>query len=985
MVVFTIGAASLIGIEWNIPLLKSFTLTPYKDISFHAAICFLCMGASMMLDSRAAVLKNGETRKNRILFQLSIGLLVVTLSIALSNMVHYFYLSRFQILQPLVQDFPQIPMAFLTAIQLLLASMGLLLLQRFPQSWWCTGLAELAGLFILESTIFAFIGHWFKVPVLFSFIQALPTGVALIGVSSALLQYSIASGGVLSPLFSPALKIKGLSWIGLAAGLLIALAGLSTINLFQAFMPQNMYTAELVMGFEFSTIALSILVIGLSLKLAHFFENSLQAETLAKISETRFRLLVSAVQDYAIYMLDPHGIITTWNEGGERIQGYSASEIMGQHFSVFYTDSEKACDLPTQHLKAALEQKNLELNHWSLRKNGTLFWAKCTITALFSPEGTFIGFSKVIQDLTRQKNMEESLRASILELTHIRQALDAASIVVTTDNKGVITNVNQAFCTISLYSKEELIGQTHQLVNSGYHPPSFFQGVWQTINQGKIWKGEFKNRAKNGSFYWVDSTIYPFMDENNVPVRYIAIHHDITPLKTAQESLKANAYRQKILSHLSQHALSGIEIDPLLAHATTLTAQALETQLCTVLALQPSGQEFLLKAGWGWKKDLVGQALIPAGLDSQAGFALLMDEPVIVEDIRTETRFKAPDLLLAHQAVSGVSVIIHGEAPEKPYGVLSVHTTQPRHFETEEVTFLQAVSNIIAIAIERKNAEMMLRQFNEMLEKRVAERTQELEATKREAEEANRLKSEVLAFVAHDFKNPLSAMARFIQILSQQAKHLTPNQQQMLNYISEGTAQLRAMVTDILDKARMDAGQLILNLEWIAIQNLLDGLMPVIQVLAEDKGITVDYDIQPDLLGIEADPRFLPQIILNLVSNAIKYNKKEGQVWLRIQEASNSQFVKIEVQDTGVGIPAEKIPEIFEQYFRGGTASYDHVEGTGLGLAYTKKLIDMHGGQLEVRSEVGVGSTFVVLLPNSIPVALRATLNQFSAKHLKQE
>lgn len=956
-----IGITGVIGHWFDIPLLKSYSLTPYIEIALSTSIAFLCLGGGMILLSAQAL------PKKRVLNRLTGLLLVIPIGIALYNLFHYFYLAHFQLLLPFVKDYPQIAMAFITAIQLLLASIALLALQRDRQVWWGIYGSGLIGLFLLESTIFAFTGHWTHVPVHFSFEQAFPTTIAFTVISVALLQSTVQSGGILSTLLSPSPRIRLLSLLSMLSGLLILTAGAVIINIFQHYLPQNLVISKFIVGFEFSTMALSILLTTLSLKLIYFFENSLSVENLAKISETRFRLLVSAVQDYAIYMLDPNGQITTWNEGAEKIYGYPAVEIIGQNVELLYPENEKALDLPQNHLESTQQAGSLEFYSWRIRQDGSRFWGRNTITALFNPAGTLIGFSNVIRDLTLQKNMEDSLRTSILELSNFKQAIDAASIVSTTDSKDIITSVNEAFCNISQYTEAELIGQSHRLVNSGYHPASFFQEVWQTIEQGKIWKGEFKNRAKNGTFYWVDTTIYPFLDENKVPIRYIAIHHDITPLKIAQEGLKANAYRHKILARLSQLALSGIEIDLLLDQVVILTAKGVQANFCNLLALESSGHDFLLKAGYGWNEGLVGNTWVPTGADSQAGLTLLMGEPVIVEDLRYETRLNKSDLLTDHEVISGMTVIIKGERPEQPYGVIGAFTNTLRHFGPEEVAFLQAVSNIIAIAVERKRSETLLRQFNEALEVRVSERTQALEVAKGQAEEANQFKSEVLAFVAHDFKNPLAAMDRFIQILNQQNKNMSPEQQQMLSYVYEGIAQLRAMVTDILDKARMEAGQLVLNLEWITIQSLMEGLEPIMTALADEKGVKLEYELQPNLPGIEADPRFLRQIILNLVSNAIKYNKTGGHVWLKIQEASTPQFVSIEVQDNGIGIPAEKMSQIFNQYFRSGATSYDQVEGTGLGLAYAKKLVDLHGGQIHVSSEVGVGSIFMVLLPNPVP------------------
>lgn len=172
--------------------------------------------------------------------------------------------------------------------------------------------------------------------------------------------------------------------------------------------------------------------------------------------------------------------------------------------------------------------------------SGKLRWVRTLAKPQPQADGSIIWYG-CLSDISDRKQIEAKLNQSLKELADVKFALDCSSNVAITDHRGHITYVNDKFCEISKYSRAELVGQTHRLINSGYHPPEFFEEMWHTISNGHVWLGEMKNQAKTGKDYWVYTTIVPFLDEAGCPYQYVAIHNDITERKRAEICLVQQA------------------------------------------------------------------------------------------------------------------------------------------------------------------------------------------------------------------------------------------------------------------------------------------------------------------------------------------------------------------------------------------------------------------------------------------------------------
>ncbi|AGB16272.1 PAS domain S-box [Halovivax ruber XH-70] len=426
----------------------------------------------------------------------------------------------------------------------------------------------------------------------------------------------------------------------------------------------------------------------------------------------QFDRFVDAVSEYAIFVLDPDGHVESWNDGAERIKGYEADDIVGTHFETFYTDEDVANDVPERNLQAAMRLGSIEDEGWRRRADGSRFWANVTITAIRDDGGRLSGFTKVTRDMTDRRAYERRLEdhAALVERQRdeLERELDAvfdrlSDGIYGLDDDNRLTYVNDHAKTILDVDDDAIGGPLDAVTETSHQFESAIERARCT--QEPVVDEERQDATGN----WYEYTIYPSESGLSVYTR------DVTARKERERRLRKRVAQQDVLATIGQRALETRDVDDLLADATALVADTLDTEYSKVLDLQAGDEELEVRQGVGWDDGIVGEAAVSATEDdSQAAYTLRTDEPVVVENLSKETRFGGPDLLTDHDVASGISVVI-GPTSD-PWGIFGVHDTEMRSIDRTDANFVQAVAAILASAIDRDERERELVDQRERLE-----------------------------------------------------------------------------------------------------------------------------------------------------------------------------------------------------------------------------------------------------------------------------
>ncbi|MCU4926750.1 ATP-binding protein [Halobacteria archaeon AArc-dxtr1] len=503
------------------------------------------------------------------------------------------------------------------------------------------------------------------------------------------------------------------------------------------------------------------------------------------------------------------------------------------------------------------------------------------------------------------------------------------------DVSGSLQRWNETLCEVSGYSDVEIASMSAQDFFDEPSQQTIANAVEEGFEMGNT-QVEAQLCTKGGAhipYEFAASTI----ENPDGETVLVGVGRDVTDRKKRESELSHRATQQQTVADLGQTALETDDLDDLMQEATCLVAEVLDAEYCKVLDLDSDDRELLLRQGVGWDDGIAGNATVGADEDdSQAGYTLRSEEPVVVSDLSTESRFSGPDLLTSHNVLSGVSTIIGPFGG--PWGILGVHDTDRREFSDEDVSFVQSVANVLAEAIERH-------QYQRELEQLVAD----LEASNERLEQ--------FAYAAsHDLQEPLRMVSSYLRLLeSRYEDDFDEEGQEFLDFAVDGADRMRTMIDGLLQYSRVETqGH---QLEPIELNDVVEDVYNDLQVKIEDSDAQITTDSLPRVKG---DPDQLRQVFQNLVDNAIEYSG-DGRPLIHLTAQRRGTKWVISVRDDGIGIDAGDQDRIFEVFQRlHGTTER---KGTGIGLALCERIVERHGGDIWVESEPGDGTEFSFTLP----------------------
>lgn len=789
------------------------------------------------------------------------------------------------------------------------------------------------------------------------------------------------------------------------------------------------------MVFFLGGVLLTMLIIGmlwLIIRRRAGLTSAMDGQTVESVQLAQIIRLTSQ----AAIVMDPQGKITWVNEAFERLYGYSLDEARGQTMGELVgtqRTTQTSLDILEEAAKASVSCRVSVINR---SKDGREVWIDTEVQPTFGKGGELLGFIELSQDVTSFNEALIQLETKTRETDALLRTINLHAIVSVTDEKGRITDVNDAFCRISGFSRAELLGQDHRVVSSGTHSALFWQAIWSQLESGEPWRGEICNRTKQGDLYWVDSIIAPITGANGAIERYIFIRTDITPLKLVEHQLRANQSllqragriagvggwqfenKPRKLTWTDQNCLIfdrepgfAPDVDNPLVHFDAATQELINDAArqaihfkkpwdLEVPATTATGRRIWVRSVGeaefegdalvrlvGATQDVTERRIAQAKLsDATALLRNVLDAASEVSIIATD-----PDLLItvfnngaerllgyaASEMIGKQTPALFHDAMEVKLRGLALSDRLGRTVSGAEVfkepstfglandwTYIRKDGSRVKVSLVvtaqyGNNGDVVgyLGIAHDITMRQRYEAS--LRQAMRQAEQASVAKSQFLANVSHEIRTPMNAILGMLRLLKRTG--LNERQLEYTNKTEGAARSLLALLNDVLDFSKVEAGKLTLDVRPFQVERWLRDVGVILSSNLGSKPVELLFDIDPNMPAtVIGDDLRLQQVMINLAGNAIKFTSHgEVVLGLHVLDLQSQQVhFQVTVRDTGIGIAPQALDLIFEGFSQAEASTTRRFGGTGLGLAISKRLVELMGGKLTANSTLGKGSTF---------------------------
>ena len=623
------------------------------------------------------------------------------------------------------------------------------------------------------------------------------------------------------------------------------------------------------------------------------------------------------------YLIVKNGVFSECNEAAISLLGGTKADIIGKkpnEISPLYQSNGELSETCAKKLIQEVREKGKINFEWQHKKvDGTLFWVSISLALITSEKDTILLTSW--RDITENKRISNALIQSEARFKQISEHIKA--VIWETDLNGKYTYINALSELVFGYKPEELIGKYFYDLH-----PEEDREAYKNTAQSLLKKGialvDFENPIvkKDGTLIWVSTNGTPKKNEKGEPIGYFGSDVEITQKKLALDELR----KFRIISDQAYYGAAITNLEGNISYLNNAFA-----------------------AMHGYTPDeLIGKHLSIFHTEEQMKTVV-----PLLERIKTDGGFDLAEV--EHVRRDGSSF----------------PTLMTAKLICNEQKIPQFLSATLIDITDRKRYEEEILDLNQNLDKKIKERTTELHKSnidlfyaRVEAEESNKSKSEFLSRMSHELRTPMNAILGFAQLL--EMGQLSASQEKSVKHILKSGQHLLNLINEVLDISRIESGKVSISIEPVLLSDLVQEVTEILSPAISDKNIHLQVEGDTiDKMYVKADKQRLKQVLINLLNNAVKYNKEKGQIWVAseiITPENTTTKVRLYIKDTGIGIDSKNLEKIFSPFERIG-AEGTGVEGTGLGLAVVKQLAELMQSKVGVYSELGVGSTFWIDLP----------------------